>query len=129
MKPSFFLLLAGFDSWRWALSVLLLCAAMAMAAAAQTFDTLVDFNGTKGAAPYASLVQGTDGNLYGTTDQGGDLTCGAPYGCGTVFRVTPGGTLTTLHRFESTDGDSPAAQLLLATDGNFYGTTLRGGVD
>jgi uncharacterized repeat protein (TIGR03803 family) len=129
LKPSFFLLLAGFDSWRWALSVLLLCAAMAMAAAAQTFDTLVDFNGTKGAAPYASLVQGTDGNLYGTTDQGGDLTCGAPYGCGTVFRVTPGGTLTTLHRFESTDGDSPAAQLLLATDGNFYGTTLRGGVD
>ena len=133
LKPSFFLPLrvelAGFDSWRWALSVLLLCAAMAIAATAQTFDTLVDFDGTNGSAPYGSLVQGTDGNFYGTTYQGGDVTCDAPYGCGTVFKVTPGGILTTLHRFESTDGDNPAAQLLLATDGTLYGTTLRGGAE
>ena len=48
-------------------------------------------------------------------------------GCGTVFEITPGGTLTTLHSFDGTDGSYPAATLLEATNGNFYGTTTQGG--
>jgi uncharacterized repeat protein (TIGR03803 family) len=77
-----------------------------------------------GANPYAGLVQGTDGNFYGTTEGGGSLT---PYG--TVFRITPGGALTTLHVFNYTDGASPYGGLLQASDGNFYGTTSDGGVN
>ena len=70
--------------------------------------------------PYAGLVQGTDGNFYGTTSEGG------ANGYGTVFKITPSGTLTTLHSFDVTDGAYPYAGLVQATDGNFYGTTSRG---
>jgi uncharacterized repeat protein (TIGR03803 family) len=48
-------------------------------------------------------------------------------GCGTVFKITPAGTLTTLHRFDRTDGEMPYGEVVQATDGNFYGTTLNGG--
>jgi uncharacterized repeat protein (TIGR03803 family) len=99
-----------------ACAVCLFCAATAIASPAQTFTTLVDFGGTNGDQPMASLVQGTDGNFYGTTYEGGDLTCGPPYGCGTVFQITAAGTLTTLHNFESTDGLFPEAGLILARD-------------
>ena len=44
-------------------------------------------------------------------------------GCGTIFRVLSGGTLTALHNFDSTDGDFPTAGVVQATNGNFYGTT------
>ena len=112
--------------WKTACAVALLCAAAAIASPAQNFTTLVNFNGTKGAQPYLmSLVQGTDGNLYGTTSVRGanDL--------GTVFKVTPTGTQTTLHSFAGypTDGAYPQAGLVLATNGNFYGTTSAGGVN
>jgi len=77
----------------------------------------------------APLVQGTDGNFYGTTEYGG-TGCGNT-GCGTVFKITPSGTLTTLYDFCSqpncTDGSNPYGALVQATDGNFYGTTSRGG--
>jgi uncharacterized repeat protein (TIGR03803 family) len=89
--------------------------------------TLLSFNGTDGANPEAGLVLGTDGNFYGTTEFGGDLTCKAPYGCGSVFKITPGGRLTTLHSFDGTDGSVPFAGLVQGTDGNFYGTTEEGG--
>ena len=82
-------------------------------------------NCTDGSQPYAGLVQATDGNFYGTTQQGGNNACSG--GCGTVFRVTRGGKLTTLHSFDGTDGYSPNAGLLQATDGNFYGTTTQRG--
>jgi|SRR5579872_2217395 len=88
--------------------------------------TLYNFGGPDGDSPFGGLTQGTDGNFYGTTSFGGDPTCNAPHGCGTVFRITPTGTLTTLHRFEMTDGALPAGGLIQATNGNFYGTTNGG---
>ena len=76
---------------------------------------------TDGEYTYATPVQGTDGNFYGTTYLGGSKESG------TVFKITPGGTLTTLHTFGGTDGSQPLAGLVQATDGNFYGTTYLGG--
>ena len=80
-----------------------------------------------GANPRGSLIQATDGNLYGTTESGGDLSCPNPFGCGTVFRITPQGVLTTLHVFAGLIGGGPTAGLVQATDGNLYGTTVQGG--
>ncbi len=107
------------------LAACLLCVATAIGASAQTFTTLASFGGRNGSRPYGELVQGTDGNFYGTTLDGANLTCGG--GCGTVFRVTPTGTLNSLHRFDMTDGAYPYAGLVLGTDGDFYGTTAEGG--
>jgi uncharacterized repeat protein (TIGR03803 family) len=87
--------------------------------------TLHVFNGTDGQNPIAALVQATDGNLYGTTTQGGQ------YGGGTIFRLTLNGTLTTIYNFCSqsscVDGSLPWGTLLPAIDGNLYGTTRTGG--
>jgi uncharacterized repeat protein (TIGR03803 family) len=93
---------------------------------AGTLTTLHSFNGTDGTNPVSALVQGS-GGFYGTTQSGGNLSCDHPYGCGTVFRITPAGTLSTLHKFHNTDGSFPAGALTLASDGNFYGTTGNGG--
>jgi uncharacterized repeat protein (TIGR03803 family) len=84
---------------------------------------------------FSGLVQGTDGNLYGTAAYGGNLvacdTLAYPvyYSCGTVFKITPAGTLTTLHLFDSTDGGWPLGGLIQSIDGNFYGTTELGGAN
>ena len=80
-----------------------------------------------GGAPSAGLILATDGNFYGTTTIGGDITCNAPYGCGTIFEMSPGGTLTTLHSFSGSDGSYPTGGLLQAADRNLYGTTFEGG--
>ena len=81
-----------------------------------------------GAMPYAGLVQGADGNYYGTTQMGGNGHCqGLGVGCGVVFKVTPGGTLTVLHAFAGADGVAPYSGLVQGADGNFYGTTQYGG--
>ena len=73
-------------------------------------------------------VQATNGNFYGATTYGGANPCS--HGCGTIFKMTPGGTLTNLYSFCSepncTDGEYPNG-LVQATDGNFYGTTRTGG--
>jgi len=102
----------------------------AIASSAQMFTTLASFNKTNGDSPAASLVQGTDGSFYGITAAGGQPNNCPPIGCGTVFNITRGGTLTTLYTFCSqtncTDGSYPAAALVQATDGNFYGTTSYG---
>src|SRR5215470_7898134 len=94
-------------------------------ASAQTFQTPVTFNSTNGAVPTDVLVQGTDGNLYGTTQYGGAANIG------TVFKLTQGGALTRIYSFCSktlcTDGSLPDAGLVQASDGNFYGTTFWGG--
>jgi uncharacterized repeat protein (TIGR03803 family) len=142
---------------------------MAIASPAQTLTTLVNFDGYNGYGPAASLIQATDGNLYGTTQSGflggtifkmslagtlttlynfysqpdgqwptdalvqatdgnfyGTTTYGGANGLGTVFKLTPNGTLTTLHSFTGPDGYWPYAGLVQATDGNFYGTTPYG---
>jgi uncharacterized repeat protein (TIGR03803 family) len=86
-----------------------------------------------GALPYGALVQGTDGNFYGTTEFGGANSNCPDYcsGYGSVFKITPTGTLTTLYNFctqsNCADGWGPVGGLIQATDGNFYGTTGAGG--
>jgi uncharacterized repeat protein (TIGR03803 family) len=90
-----------------------------------TLTTLHSFDHTEGFFPTAALVQAPNGYFYGTTAWGG-ANC-ATNGCGTVFQITPGGTLTTLHSFDGTDGETPYAGLIQATDGDFYGTTPFGG--
>ena len=91
---------------------------------ADSFPVFV-FGGTgsssDGAIPSAGLVEGTDGGLYGTTQNGG------PGDFGTVFRLMPDGTFTTLHTFSGADGAYPFAGLVKASDGAFYGTTPEGG--
>lgn len=79
--------------------------------------------GNDGANPYAGVTQGSDGNFYGTTYNGGR------YGFGAVFKLTPGGTETVLYSFAggSSDGAYPEAGLTLGNDGNFYGSTYQGG--
>ena len=80
---------------------------------------------TDGQSPEAGLVQAANGDLYGTTVLGG------ANGWGTVFEITPSGTLTTLYSFCSqsgcTDGELPQSGLVQATNGEFYGTTFFGG--
>ena len=93
-------------------------------AVAQSLTTLYSFNGTDGQLPSAALVQGTDGNFYGTTAAGG------AHHQGTVFKIDSAGNLTTLHSFSGfpLDGAVPTAGLVQGTDGNFYGTTASGGL-
>jgi len=78
-----------------------------------------------GSGPMAALVQATNGDLYGTASTGG------VNGGGTIFRLTPAGDMTTLYSFcaqsDCTDGDSPQAGLVQATNGDLYGTTTDGG--
>jgi uncharacterized repeat protein (TIGR03803 family) len=93
-----------------------------------TLTTLHSFNGTDGISPVAALVE-TSSGFYSTTNQGGDLSCSGPEGCGTVFKITPSGALTTLHRFHVTDGSFPASGLTYGSDSNFYGTTQNGTAD
>jgi uncharacterized repeat protein (TIGR03803 family) len=90
-----------------------------------SYSNLYSFEGHiyRRANPYAGLVQGSDGDFYGTTDTGGTNKAG------TVFRITPGGRYMTLYSFAGppNDGSCPQAGLVLGGDGNFYGTTLYGG--
>lgn len=79
-----------------------------------------------GKGPLGPLLQGTDGDFYGTTYQGGSQNAG------TIFKISLTGTLTTIHSFCSqggcADGGSPEAGLIQATNGNLYGVAPNGGV-
>jgi uncharacterized repeat protein (TIGR03803 family) len=92
---------------------------------AGSLTTLCSFgDGSNGSYPRAPLVQGSDGNFYGTTSQGGTN------GAGTVFKISPAGALTTLYTFSGTpDGANPSGVLVQGSDGNFYGTTANGGTN
>jgi uncharacterized repeat protein (TIGR03803 family) len=85
-------------------------------------STLYMLNSGDGSYPRAGLIQGTDGNFYGTTYQGGAT------GAGAVFRVTPAGAYTTLLSFDGfDDGANPVTPLVQGLDGSLYGTTGTGG--
>jgi uncharacterized repeat protein (TIGR03803 family) len=105
--------------------VFVFCSATAILSPAQFVTTLHSFDGSDGSMPYGGLVQATDGNFYGTTAFGPTTTGYTGYG--TVFKVTPNGSLTTLHTFNNSDGAEPYGALVQASDGNFYGTTVDGG--
>ena len=77
----------------------------------------------EGADPFAGLVQGSDGNFYGTTALGG------AHHVGTLFKITTAGNLTTLYSLSgpTAEGATPFSALVQASDGNFYGTTALGG--
>jgi uncharacterized repeat protein (TIGR03803 family) len=84
--------------------------------------------GADGATPYTGLVGDKTGNLYGTTSSGGATPCNDGAGCGTVFRLSPGGSLTTVYRFQGgSDGWNPSGGLVLDRSGNLYGATHWGG--
>jgi uncharacterized repeat protein (TIGR03803 family) len=104
--------------------VIVFSAAAVVPLSAQTFNTLFTFDGTNGAIPeFGSLVQGEDGELYGTTESGGV----SPNDGGTVFEITSVGALTTLYGFSTRHGAVPNGGLVLATGGSFFGTTTEGG--
>jgi uncharacterized repeat protein (TIGR03803 family) len=92
-----------------------------------TLTTLVSFDSTNGSSPLAELVLGADGNFYSTTEYGGASTPNWNNGCGTVFRMSLAGEVTTLLFFLETNGANPWGPLVQAPDGNFYGTTRGGG--
>jgi uncharacterized repeat protein (TIGR03803 family) len=168
-----------YSAWKVVIIVVLMCAAFAISSSAQTLTTIYDFCSQtgcpEGSAPWGGLVQGPDGNFYGTTSDVGSVGQGAVYkltssgaltvlhsftglsdggvplaglvhasdgnfygvthvgggtsGCGTVYKVTPSGTLTTLYEFAggANDGCQPFPALMQASDGNLYGTTFLGG--
>lgn len=95
----------------------------------QVYEKVFDFEearsadrGSTGASPIGGLVQGTDGDFYGTTSRGGEK------GLGTIFKITPKGLLTTLHEFQgpALNGLNPQGALVQGSDGNFYGTLQNG---
>ncbi len=112
-----------------------------------SLETIATFDGTNGSFPTATMVQGANGKLYGVTSNGGGTSAHpAPLplaqqtiasaqpsiynsGRGTVFAVSTNGDLTTLVRFDGTNGATPSAKLVSGNDGNFYGTTFQGGND
>jgi uncharacterized repeat protein (TIGR03803 family) len=94
-----------------------------------SFGSARDTNGDSldGANPSTGLVQGADGNFYGTTSDSHPYT-GVRHAYGTVFQITTNGVLTTLHFFTGgNDGGNPQGALVQGHDGTFYGTTSEGG--
>ena len=100
------------------------CGALFQITPAGKLKNIHNFTGSNndGAFPQGGVTLGSDGNFYGTTYEGGSVTAG------TVFKVTPGGTYTTLYSFTGgSDGAYPFAPPVEGNDGNFYGTTTAGG--
>jgi uncharacterized repeat protein (TIGR03803 family) len=100
-----------------------------------TYDSITN-SSVNGIWPTAGLVQGRDGNFYGTASAGGNnqAVCNTTDGCGTVFKITPNGAFTLLHQFCSNqctngliEGGQPRGRLIQASDGAFYGVTNQGG--
>jgi uncharacterized repeat protein (TIGR03803 family) len=117
--------------------LLAFCIAIAIASSAQTVSRRI-LDGANGANPSGTLTQGWNGNFYGTALYGGPYVDRSKHnaGYGTIFEMTPDGQVTTLYSFCSqlkgricTDGQLPRSGLILAANGNFYGTTVQGGAN
>lgn len=95
-------------------------------ASAQTYTVLHYFTSSDGSYPEAALIRDSSGNLYGTTNGGGNSSCYE--GCGTIFKIDTAGNLTTLYQFQGTfDGYEPYESLSRDGAGNLYGATTYGG--
>jgi uncharacterized repeat protein (TIGR03803 family) len=105
------------------LALSLVVAGVAAPSRAQTFTTIHTFDSTDGSLPAAALTQGTKRKLFGTT------TFGGVNNDGTVFTITPSGTLAVVHSFAGTDGRVLGGGLIQATNGSFYGTTSEDGAN
>lgn len=103
---------------------------ISIASHGQTFTALTSFDYENGAYPISSLAEGLDGNFYGVTPRGGSLRC-YPLGCGSLFKMTPDGTILRSYNFSTSGGDpngwDPIGSLVLASNGSLYGTTTAGG--
>jgi len=110
---------------RFSKVVFALSAASAITSSAQTFTTLASFSTSAGYQPNASLVQGVNGNLFGTTEYSDESNGGL----GTVFEITPAGTLGTLGSFDYSDGADPQAGPVQANNADLYGTASTGGAN
>jgi uncharacterized repeat protein (TIGR03803 family) len=102
--------------WRTIFLIGVFCALAVNGWPAERFTTLATFNGTDGDGPEGTLIQGLNGRLYGTTS-GGGTSPNCIFGCGSIFEVTAGGQLTTVHDFDRSDGADPR-----------HGTVFRLGV-
>jgi uncharacterized repeat protein (TIGR03803 family) len=115
------------------LCVMAVVASLAPVMHAQTFGVIHTFTGgADGASPYAGVLVGRDGNLYGTTVGGGGGSCDDyqfPPGCGTVYQLNPSNqSFTTLWQFSGNpDGAYPEAGLVVGPGGAMYGSTGFGG--
>lgn len=109
-----------------AISIIFLFALIATPSYSQTLTTITNFSMAAASNP-GPLVQGFDGDFYGVTSSG------SQYSRGTIFKVTPSGTLTILYTFCSQincpDGDQPIGSLLQTPEGYFYGVTSIGGAN
>ena len=90
--------------------------------ARSNYQILANFNGSNGATPQAGVIMDSSGDLYGTTTEGGSANLG------TIFQLSPGGTITTLINFNGPNGAEPLlAGLIMDKSGNLFGTTFYGG--
>jgi len=107
-----------------ALACAALTCSLTVSAQAQIVINLANFDGKNGYGP-VGVIQATDGNFYGTTSRGG------AHGKGNVFRMTPGGQITSIYSFceqvNCADGQLPETAPVLGSDGNLYGVTTSGG--
>lgn len=110
------------DGCKWLLIVVMCTITITTPAPAQTFQTLLTFNGlTNGGVPQGSLLQGVDGKLYGTALYGVG-------GYGMVFDLTTAGFLTIIYNFGDESSNGPGG-LVQSPNGYFYGTTFEGGAN
>jgi uncharacterized repeat protein (TIGR03803 family) len=84
-------------------------------------------NGPDGGFPVAGVVRDAAGNLYGTTEDGGELTCNSGLGCGVAYKLDPSGQETVLHAFTGQQDGELLHATLVFDQGDLYGTTLIGG--
>ena len=111
----------------WPLTIFLILTLAAQTSQGQTVKVLYAFRGgIDGSYPSGDLAKDVLGNVYGTTEDGGDSSCSL-YGCGTVFEVSADGRERIRHSFEGFDGSVPISGLIRDALGNLYGTTYAGG--